>query len=237
MLRLTLVAQPGGVDSGMEDGCTSIPWRMLRTRSSSRSMASSMVVTPAGALAGEHAGDITGRRVPASVTACGDECFRAIALVSSDRGPGAECPGHQWTRDRRPPSAEPASGHTSSRSCGTKRGPAATGWRCSEMLQCSEVWGAVRPGRARRPRRRQVPGVDAARRSLAPSTTLQALPPGVTPSDAAAPVTTELPILSLAGDGEPHDPPSKSDARSPTSSPNARVVVIPAHRQAWRSRR
>ena len=55
----------------------------------------------------------------------------------------------------------------------------------------------------------------------------QALPPGVVPADDAAPVATELPILWLAGDGDPQDPPANLTS-IPTQQPNARIAVIPA---------
>ena len=42
-----------------------------------------------------------------------------------------------------------------------------------------------------------------------------------------APVATELPILWLAGDGDPQDPPAHLTS-IPTQQPNARIVVIPA---------
>jgi hypothetical protein len=55
----------------------------------------------------------------------------------------------------------------------------------------------------------------------------KALPPGVVPADDAAPVTTEAPILWLAADGDPQDPPANLTS-IPTQQPNARIVVVPA---------
>ena len=54
-----------------------------------------------------------------------------------------------------------------------------------------------------------------------------ALPRGIVPPDDAAPVISDLPILWLAGDGDPQDPPAKLSA-IPAQQPNARIVVMPA---------
>lgn len=54
-----------------------------------------------------------------------------------------------------------------------------------------------------------------------------ALPPGVVPADDSAPVATGLPILWLAGDGDPQDPPANLSSIL-SQQPNARVVVMPA---------
>ena len=58
----------------------------------------------------------------------------------------------------------------------------------------------------------------------------EALPSGVVPAADGAPVATELPILWLAGDGDPQDPqdPPANLTSIPTQQPNARVVVMPA---------
>jgi hypothetical protein len=47
------------------------------------------------------------------------------------------------------------------------------------------------------------------------------------PTDDAAPVVTDVPILWLAGDGDPQDPPANL-ASIPTQQPNARIAVMPA---------
>lgn len=54
-----------------------------------------------------------------------------------------------------------------------------------------------------------------------------ALPKGVVPDDDAAPVLTDVPILWLAGDGDPQDPPANL-ASIPSQQPNALIAVMPA---------
>lgn len=53
------------------------------------------------------------------------------------------------------------------------------------------------------------------------------LPAGVVPANDGAPVTTDIPILWLAGDGDPQDPPANL-ARVESQAPNSIVVVMPA---------
>jgi pimeloyl-ACP methyl ester carboxylesterase len=53
------------------------------------------------------------------------------------------------------------------------------------------------------------------------------LPQGLVPADDGAPVRTDLPVLWLAGDADPQDPPSNL-AGVPSQQPNALVVVMPA---------
>ena len=88
--------------------------------------------------------------------------------------------------------------------------------------------GAVRPGRGRTPRRRAATccrrssptpwhGHSAARRFRRASC----------PTDDAAPVVTELPILWLTADGDPQDPPANLTS-IPSQQPNARIAVMPA---------
>jgi pimeloyl-ACP methyl ester carboxylesterase len=54
------------------------------------------------------------------------------------------------------------------------------------------------------------------------------LPKGVVPADDAAPVLTDIPILWLAGDADPQDPPSNL-AAVPAQQPGAMVAVMPAN--------
>jgi pimeloyl-ACP methyl ester carboxylesterase len=53
------------------------------------------------------------------------------------------------------------------------------------------------------------------------------LPSGIVPADDAAPVTTDVPILWLTGDGDPQDPPDNLLAGQ-GRAPNSRIVVVPA---------
>jgi pimeloyl-ACP methyl ester carboxylesterase len=53
------------------------------------------------------------------------------------------------------------------------------------------------------------------------------LPEGVVPANDAAAVRTDLPVLWLAGDGDPQDPPSNLATVS-AQEPNSRIIVMPA---------
>ncbi len=53
------------------------------------------------------------------------------------------------------------------------------------------------------------------------------LPKGVVPENDAAPLATNVPILWLAGDGDPQDPPSNLEGVK-AQQPNSLVVVMPA---------
>jgi pimeloyl-ACP methyl ester carboxylesterase len=53
------------------------------------------------------------------------------------------------------------------------------------------------------------------------------LPKGVVPADDASPVRTTLPILWLAGDGDPQDPPANLEGVA-SQEPGSLVVVMPA---------
>jgi pimeloyl-ACP methyl ester carboxylesterase len=97
----------------------------------------------------------------------------------------------------------------------------------SEIIMCSEAWAQFDPatvdnlGQGSYLLSTQL--ADAAARAQR----CNALPSGVVPADDAAPVVTELPIVWLAGDGDPQDPPANL-AAIPSQQPNSRIVVMPA---------
>jgi TAP-like protein len=97
----------------------------------------------------------------------------------------------------------------------------------SEIIQCSEAWARFDPAEVERLGHGSYLLSTQLADSAARAQRCKALPPGVVPADDAAPVATELPILWLAGDGDPQDPPANLTA-IPSQQPNARIVVIPA---------
>jgi hypothetical protein len=53
------------------------------------------------------------------------------------------------------------------------------------------------------------------------------LPQGVVSADDAAAVRTDTPVLRLAGDGDPQDPPANL-VKVPVQEPDSRILVMPA---------
>ena len=97
----------------------------------------------------------------------------------------------------------------------------------SEIIMCSEAWARFDPAEVEHLGQGRLPAADELAEAAARAQRCQALPPGVVPADDAAPVATELPILWLAGDGDPQDPPANLTS-IPSQQPNARIAVIPA---------
>ena len=97
----------------------------------------------------------------------------------------------------------------------------------SEIIQCSEAWARFDPAEVERLGHGSYLLSTQLADAAARAQRCKALPPGVVPTDDAAPVATELPILWLAGDGDPQDPPANLTS-IPSQQPNARIVVIPA---------
>ena len=97
----------------------------------------------------------------------------------------------------------------------------------SEIIMCSEAWARFDPTEVERLGHDSYLLSTQLAGAAARAQRCKALPPGVVPTDDAAPVATELPILWLAGDGDPQDPPANLTA-IPTQQPNARIVVMPA---------
>jgi pimeloyl-ACP methyl ester carboxylesterase len=97
----------------------------------------------------------------------------------------------------------------------------------SEIITCSEGWASFEPAEVEQLGHDSYLLSTQLAEAAARAQRCQALPPGVVPADDAAPVATELPVLWLAGDGDPQDPPANL-ASIPAQQPNARVVVIPA---------
>jgi pimeloyl-ACP methyl ester carboxylesterase len=97
----------------------------------------------------------------------------------------------------------------------------------ADEIFCSETWARFKPAEVAR----HGTGSFALARELARAkdraTMCRYLPKGVVPADDAAPVRTAIPVLWLAADGDPQDPPSNL-ATVPVQQPNSRVVVMPA---------
>ena len=96
-----------------------------------------------------------------------------------------------------------------------------------DEILCSEAWARWDPAEVERL------GADSYAVSFlrawatGEATLCHYLPTGVLPADDAGPARTDLPVLWLAGDGDPQDPPSNL-AGVAAQEPNARVVVMPA---------
>jgi pimeloyl-ACP methyl ester carboxylesterase len=97
----------------------------------------------------------------------------------------------------------------------------------SEIIMCSEAWARFDPAQVDQLGQGSYLLSTKLAEAAARAQRCRALPPGVVPADDAAPVATELPILWLAGDGDPQDPPANLTSIL-TQQPNARIAVIPA---------
>jgi pimeloyl-ACP methyl ester carboxylesterase len=97
----------------------------------------------------------------------------------------------------------------------------------ADEILCSEAWARFDPAEAAR----QGAGSYALSLELAKAEQRAAvcpyLPQGVVPTDDAAPVRTDIPVLWLAGDGDPQDPPANL-AAVPAQEPGSGIVVMPA---------
>lgn len=109
--------------------------------------------------------------------------------------------------------------------------PAPTGggdWLAmSEIIMCSEAWAQFDPAEVQRLGNGSYLLSTQLAEAAARAQRCAVLPAGVVPANDAAPVTTELPILWLAGDGDPQDPPANLTS-IPSQQPNAHIVVMPA---------
>ena len=96
-----------------------------------------------------------------------------------------------------------------------------------DEIFCSEAWARLDPGEVARlgAGSYAVPFVQAWAQQFA--SLCRYLPKGVVPTDDAAPLRTEIPILWIAGDGDPQDPPSNLTGVA-AQEPNATIVVMPA---------
>jgi pimeloyl-ACP methyl ester carboxylesterase len=97
----------------------------------------------------------------------------------------------------------------------------------ADEIFCSEAWARFNPAEVAR----LGAGSYALERELAKAEERAAmckyLPQAVVPADDAAAVHTDTPVLWLAGDGDPQDPPVNL-AMVPVQEPNSRIVVMPA---------
>ena len=97
----------------------------------------------------------------------------------------------------------------------------------AEIIQCSEAWARFDPAEVERLGHDSYLLDAYLGQAIGRAQRCAALPAGVIPPDDASPVVTQLPILWLAGDGDPQDPPANL-ASIPSQQPNARIVVMPA---------
>lgn len=96
-----------------------------------------------------------------------------------------------------------------------------------DEILCSEAWARWDPGELERLGAGSY-AVPFLRGWAAGQATLcRYLPRGVVPPDDQAPLRTTIPILWLAGDGDPQDPPSIL-AAVPAQQPNSTIVSMPA---------
>ncbi len=97
-----------------------------------------------------------------------------------------------------------------------------------DEILCSEAWARFDPTEVERQGAGSyaVPFVRAW--ATGEATLCRYLPTGVVPSDDGAPVRTDLPVLWLAGEADPQDPPSNLTG-VPAQQPDSRVVVMPVH--------
>ena len=94
-----------------------------------------------------------------------------------------------------------------------------------EIIMCSEAWARYDPAEIEHVGQGSYLLSTQLAEAAARAQRCKALPPGVVPADDTAPVATELPILWLAGDGDPQDPPANLTS-IPSQQPNALVAVI-----------
>ena len=96
-----------------------------------------------------------------------------------------------------------------------------------DEILCSEAWARFDPAEVEHEGAGSyaVPFVSAW--ATEEATLCRYLPKGVVPVDDAAPVRTDLPVLWLAGDADPQDPPSNLIG-VPSQQPDGRIVVMPA---------
>ncbi|MGZ6267339.1 MAG: alpha/beta fold hydrolase [Candidatus Limnocylindrales bacterium] len=96
-----------------------------------------------------------------------------------------------------------------------------------DEILCSEAWARFDPAEVERQGAGSyaLPFVRAW--ATQEATLCRYLPKGIVPADDAAPVRTSLPVLWLAGDADPQDPPSNLTG-VPSQEPDSRIVVMPA---------
>jgi pimeloyl-ACP methyl ester carboxylesterase len=97
----------------------------------------------------------------------------------------------------------------------------------TDEIFCSEAWARFDPSEAAR----LGAGSYALSKQIADAEEraemCRLLPEGMAPSDDAAPVRTDKPVLWIVGDADPQDPPANLTGL-PDQQPNSRVVVMPA---------
>jgi pimeloyl-ACP methyl ester carboxylesterase len=96
-----------------------------------------------------------------------------------------------------------------------------------DEILCSEAWARWDPAQVERNGGSSYAVAFVRAWALGQAAMCHYLPKGVVPADDAAPVVTGIPILWIAGDGDPQDPPSNLSG-VPTQQPNSTIAVMPA---------
>jgi pimeloyl-ACP methyl ester carboxylesterase len=97
----------------------------------------------------------------------------------------------------------------------------------ADEIFCSEAWARFDPAEVARQGAGSYLEPQQVAKARERAAMCEHLPRGVVPAHDAAPVRTDIPVLWLAADGDPQDPPSNL-AGVPAQQPNSRVVVMPA---------
>jgi pimeloyl-ACP methyl ester carboxylesterase len=96
-----------------------------------------------------------------------------------------------------------------------------------DEILCSETWARWNPAEVARVGGDSYAVAFVSAWAKAHATLCRYMPKGVVPENDAAPVVTEAPILWIAGDADPQDPPSNL-AGVAAQQPNSLVVTMPA---------
>jgi pimeloyl-ACP methyl ester carboxylesterase len=96
-----------------------------------------------------------------------------------------------------------------------------------DEILCSEAWARWDPAEVERDGGDSYAVPFVRSWAVGQATLCRYLPRGVVPANDAAPVQTDLPMLWIAGDGDPQDPPSNL-AGVPAQAPGSMIVVMPA---------
>ena len=96
-----------------------------------------------------------------------------------------------------------------------------------DEILCSEAWARFDPAEVDRNDAGSYATPFVRAWAVGEATLCHYLPKGVVPTDDAAPVRTDIPVLWLAGDADPQDPPSNL-AGVQSQEPDSRIVVMPA---------
>jgi pimeloyl-ACP methyl ester carboxylesterase len=97
----------------------------------------------------------------------------------------------------------------------------------TDEIFCSEAWARSDPAEVIRHGAGSYALTKQLRDAEARADMCRFLPKGRVPSDDAAPVRTDTPVLWVVGDGDPQDPPANLTG-VPAQQPNSHIVIMPA---------